>query len=204
MSLIDDYTNAAQRGDIATCERIATTLDSEDAARHARLDLPTALLSAALWYGSAGIAIFPLEPRGKRPITRNGFKDATTDPATITAWWEQTPDANIGAPTGTHRLGKVTFDVVDVDGYEGIHSMWLTPERYVDHLHIIGHATTSRPGGHHLFVPPRGLGNKTALYPGVDFRGAGGYVVMPPSVGATGRRYAWLRPLDLTATQATA
>jgi hypothetical protein len=38
-------------------------------------DLP----SAARWYAQHGISIFPCEPRGKVPLTRHGFKDATTD-----------------------------------------------------------------------------------------------------------------------------
>src|SRR5262249_59406938 len=45
-------------------------------------------------------------------------------------------------------------------------------------------------------VPTRG-----GLFPGVDLKGAGGFVVAPPSLHASGARYAWVRgrsPDDLS------
>jgi hypothetical protein len=45
----------------------------------------------------------------KKPLTAHGFKDASTDPATIAAWWQQWPDALVGVPTGDR------FVVLDVD-----------------------------------------------------------------------------------------
>jgi hypothetical protein len=44
-------------------------------------------------------------------------------------------------------------------------------------------------------VPPAGRGNGVKILPGVDYRGAGGYVVLPPSRGYNGRLYRWLTPL---------
>jgi len=46
---------------------------------------------------------------GKHPRTRRGFKDATTDAATIRAWWRKWRSANIGIRTG----GDIV--VLDVD-----------------------------------------------------------------------------------------
>ena len=37
------------------------------------------------------------------------------------------------------------------------------------------------------------LGNKVGLRPGLDIRAEGGYIVAPPSIHASGDRYAWLR-----------
>jgi hypothetical protein len=51
---------------------------------------------------------------GKRPLTRRGFLDATSDPEQVAAWWSRTPDANIGIPTGA-ASGVVVVDV-DVHG----------------------------------------------------------------------------------------
>jgi hypothetical protein len=40
-------------------------------------------VEAALTYAAAGIPVFPCNPKNKRPLTRHGFKDATTDPNKI-------------------------------------------------------------------------------------------------------------------------
>ncbi len=159
---------------------------------------PDALRLSAIHYARSGIAVFPLKPADKVPATRNGFKDATTDAAQVERWWTDMPQANIGAPTG-HR-----FDVIDVDGFEGIVSML---EKYPSlnniGIPLLGRATTPRGGGHHLFVPPMpGRRNGAKLLPGVDCRALGGYVVLPPSRGANGRLYRWLHALSIGKTQA--
>ena len=58
------------------------------------------MLDAALEYASQGFHIFPLIPGEKSPLTKNGFKDATTDPEQIRRWWSEHPDANLGLATG--------------------------------------------------------------------------------------------------------
>lgn len=58
------------------------------------------LFKAALSYARRGIPVFPCEPGGKRPLTYNGFWDATTDIGRVKAWWSRWPDANVGVPTG--------------------------------------------------------------------------------------------------------
>jgi hypothetical protein len=52
-------------------------------------------------------------------------------------------------------------------------------------------------GGRHLYVAPSGDGNAANFRPGLDYRGAGGYVVAPPSIGPNGKRYDWITPLAL-------
>ncbi len=81
-------------------------------------------LEAALAYAREGIRVFPLQgivddcctcgvddcdSAGKHPLTRSGFKDATTDEEQIEKWWKRHPDANVGAVPGP------AFVVVDVD-----------------------------------------------------------------------------------------
>jgi hypothetical protein len=44
--------------------------------------VPT-LLKAALTYARRGIPVFPCQPGGKKPLTYNGFWEATTDPQRI-------------------------------------------------------------------------------------------------------------------------
>lgn len=131
------------------------------------------LLEAALWYGCQGIAVFPLRPNDKRPATTRGFHDASTDIAVIGAWWAACPEYNIGLPTGG------TFDVIDVDPPVGpdslaeLESAGLVPE-------VIARVAT--PRGEHVYIRATGDGCTTALRPGVDYRGRGGYVVGAPSV----------------------
>jgi hypothetical protein len=169
--------------DLDGINRLSILLDAEDAAEQARLTAPGALIAAALWYAEQGIPVFPLQPRQKRPMPGSrGFKDATVNVEQVRSWWDAVPDANIGTPTG------LAFDVIDVDGPVGVVTLltelWGTP----------------RPGGQHIYVPPAGVGNRAAVYPGIDYRGAGGYVVIPPSVTddhGPGVRYHWLQPLGL-------
>lgn len=155
---------------------------------------PTATLhAAALWYASQGLHVFRLTPGTKIPFRgTGGFKDATTDPDQITTWWTTDPDANIGIATG-HLI-----DVIDIDGPTGVRT-WI--ELYDDLPGVLGKVSTPRPGGTHLYVtaiPSRG--NKAGLFPGIDYRGTGGYVVAPPSKITTGEHpgaYSWYCPLKI-------
>src|SRR5262249_43092946 len=58
------------------------------------------VFDAALDYARCGIPVFPCSPIDKKPLTANGFKDATRDETQILGWWQQYPNAMIGAPTG--------------------------------------------------------------------------------------------------------
>ena len=87
------------------------------------------LLEAAVAYAAAGIPVFRFTPRervcscgdpscdavAKHLRTANGLKDATADVQKVAAWWERSPDANIGIPTG-EPSGYV---VLDVDPHHG-------------------------------------------------------------------------------------
>lgn len=179
--------DALAAGDQDEVTRIEAEVDRLDAARLARLTAPDALTNAARWYASNGIAVFPLKTGEKRPGTAHGFKDATTDLTTITTWWADTPQANIGLPTG------LRFDVVDIDPPDGFTSLGeLKAEGLIPEP--LAYAHTPR-GGMHIYVPPSGMGNGAGVLPGIDLRGQGGYVVAPPSRTDTGM-WIWSTPLD--------
>jgi len=57
-----------------------------------RKDIEAAGLS---YIPGAKIPFVPCKPGSKEPATRHGFKDATTDPSQIRAWWTQNPDCNL-------------------------------------------------------------------------------------------------------------
>ena len=154
----------------------------------------------ARWYAAHGFPVFPLhsatggacscgDPEcqnpGKHPRTEHGFKDATTDPEIIAAWWERWPDANIGIPTGAPS-GLLVVDCDPRNGGPADRSEII--ERFGP-IPDTAEAETGGGGRHYFF---RGGGPvPKQLAPGSDLKGDGGYVVVPPSVHASGKRYRW-------------
>ena len=147
---------------------------------------------AAVEYIKMGLAVFPLEERGKKPKTRNGCKDATKDAAQIKAWWQQWPNANIGIATGKVSGGIFVIDLdVDEDkGIDGYHELknWQRDNGCFPDSWI---AMTGRGGYHLYFKADNEIRNRAGIIDGVDVRGDGGYVVAPPSIHSNGNRYEW-------------
>lgn len=169
-----DYVRAVEGGaDEDELRRLEEQLDSID-------DQPPQLLAAALLYAAWGWPVFPCRPGLKRPATEHGLKEATTDTEQIEDWWQRWPNANVAAATG-HE-----FDVIDIDpdGISWWHGMLLRGEQAGESPlpDIHGKASTPRIGGMHLYVEPSGKGNLAGFANGVDYRGLGGYVLVPPSV----------------------
>jgi hypothetical protein len=144
-------------------------------------------LTAALRLATAGVRVFPVTPGGKTPIGRlvpNGFKDATTDEAKIRDWWRVVPIANIGVPTGATTV--VDLDVKnEADGI----AEW---ETLTGSCHVPETRSVRTPsGGRHLyFSVPDGVtvrNSTSKLAGGIDIRGEGGYVLVPPSSTRVGR-----------------
>lgn len=125
---------------------------------------------------------------GKHPLTRNGVKDAQTSPSFIDHWWRQYPKANIGVATG------FDFDVIDIDGPEGA-SAYAELCGEFGTPYWIAMARTGRQGGGHVYTRTGGMTNWTGGFAGMpphlDCKGVGGYVVAPPSLHWSGRRYEW-------------
>jgi hypothetical protein len=158
------------------------------------------LADAAARYARHGWPVFPVHTpdglqcscgrrdcpsTGKHPRTRQGLGDATDDQATLERWWRQCPTANIGVLTG-----RATFVVLDVDGDDGADSLHDLEHEY-GQLPCTTTITTPRGGQHYYFASPRHEVRTTAgvLAPGLDIRGDRGYVLAPPSIGPSGRRY---------------
>ena len=74
---------------------------------------PTIADYAASYVRQFGMAIVPLPPRTKRPLTENWGNDVITDPDQARAYYEKHPDWNMGAALGPSRL--CSFDVDDID-----------------------------------------------------------------------------------------
>jgi hypothetical protein len=157
-----------------------------------------ALLGAALAYARRGVPVFPCEPGGKRPLTYNGFWDATTDQRRIRGWWGRWPAANVGVPTGR----RSDLLVLDVDARGGGFESLATLERENGSLPETARARTGGGGVHVFFRYPAEETVRSSagtLGPGLDVRGEGGYVVVPPS--RTQSAYEWIDrspPADAT------
>jgi Bifunctional DNA primase/polymerase, N-terminal len=139
------------------------------------------MLATALDYAAQGWSVFPCRPGTKEPATRRGFKDATTNPATIRRLWLANPDYNIGIATGVVSgiwVLDVDGDVVAAEARHGPLPSTLT-------------SITGR--GRHLWfrcdIPIQCSAGRVG--DGLDVRGDGGYVLAPPSVHPDGPVYSW-------------
>jgi hypothetical protein len=142
-------------------------------------------MTAALWYARHGWPVHPLRPRAKTPLLAGWTDRATTDHATIRRWWTGWPDAGVGIATGA---GSGLL-VLDLDGPEALdHLPGALPEA----------PTVATARGCHVYMAfPDGdmPTTKAALWPGVDTRGRGGFIIAPPSVHPSGHVYQWtVRP----------
>lgn len=158
------------------------------------------LLEWTLFYARMGIQVFPLRPKSKLPLIPadeggHGHLDATTSEDQIRYWWGLEPNANIGAAMGMES----GFVVLDVDMYKpGVEDV------YEDMVHQLGGlpetwTVLTGGGGMQQFfsvTEHQELRCRNGFLLGHDFKGDGGYVVLPPSIHPFGRRYEWEASLN--------
>jgi len=129
--------------------------------------------------------VFPVK-QDKTPYTKHGFKDATTDEATIRKWWGAHPRAGIARPTGDG------FFVLDVDEADALKEL---VEKYGPLPPTI-EVVTPRGGLHLYFLSESPVASRVGCpVKGLDVRGMGGYVVLPPSRTKDGF-YEWRTAAD--------
>ena len=159
---------------------------------------------AALALARRGLAVFPLKPRDKIPLSLHGCKDATCSPERIEEWWKQWPDANIRVATGSAS----SVWVLDIDGMPDELSLRKIENSHGAKLPDTVEAITGG-GGRHLYFSlpdfedaPAIRNSVKTLGQGIDVRGEGGYVVAPPSTHKNGRKYVWSADSDSECAQA--
>lgn len=171
-------------------------------------DLPVArtLGEHAHCYAAAGLDVFPVNPRDKTPLVSQ--YQATTDPDTISAWWQRWPDALIG-----HRISPDVV-ILDIDPRHGGDSTWRAlldafPARPVTRWHRSGRGDG---GGHTWWLRPADKTTITKLDDWARQHGTGHtvpgtnrwisgidvlhhrhrYTILPPSPHPdTGQPYTW-------------
>jgi hypothetical protein len=154
----------------------------------------------ALRYAELGIRVFPLAWYGHEdkvagtPLAKWGTH-ATTDTAQIRRWWRKWPNAGIGLACGDELgPGRYLF-VLDLDRHDpnedGIEAL---AELEAEHgpLPDGPRVLTAGDGNHIYLTAPYPITNSTGSLPkGIDVRGVGGYVVLPPSSHKSGGRHQW-------------
>ena len=137
----------------------------------------------ALAYVERGWKVFPAAPIGEGIKKKDGkepygegptFQQASSDPAQITKWWTNWPNANIGlalAPSGLVALDADIYN--NPDGWKHFQEQHDIPPTYVQR--------TAGGGEHHVFKAEPGVTypGKLATLPGeIKFNG---YILLSPS-----------------------
>ena len=163
--------------------------------------MTSARLRQALDYAARGWPVFPCNAGQKTPATAHGHRDATTDPAQITAWFSRNPHWNLAIATGAPGP-----DVLDVDqhgpagnGYaafttltkagllDGAAAYVRTPSGGL-HAYFRGSDSAQRPPAR----PPPGLPLPRRLRPGPALPGR--RQALPPHPHAWTPTAAWTGP----------
>jgi hypothetical protein len=150
----------------------------------------TRVLEAGLALIARDIPVFLCARNSKVPATEHGFQCATLDPEVFAAEVRRVPGGNLAIPTGPAS----GFDVLDVD-HRADGSGWSTwrllqAEGYLpEPLAIV----RTPSGGGHFYYAASGRNSGRLPKHKLDFKAAGGYVLVPPSV--VGAAYEWVKPL---------
>ena len=142
------------------------------------------MLAHALRYAAMGWPVLPIH--GKKAFTEHGYKDATTDEKQIRHWFQNNTSNNIG-------IHCLHFWVLDIDPPKGGDESLEELESKHGKLDTLTQITGSG-GRHYLFQNPNFEVQLSAskVAPGIDVRGATGYIVAAPSIHPdTGKPYFW-------------
>jgi putative DNA primase/helicase len=158
-------------------------------------------LAAALDYAKRGWHVFPChsinktghctckdgpkcEHPGKHPLVAGGFHAATTDPNKIRSWWGKWPWANVAIATGKVS-GLVVLDIDPRNGGD--------LDKLPGNLPLTPTVETGGGGLHYYFQYPedQDILSIQSLFPGVDVKADGGYVIAPPSRHISSEHYSY-------------
>lgn len=182
-----------------------------------------AMIDWAFYYLNLGFTIFPLKPKTKdefypypefmNPDTGSIFSwktQASRDPYRIYQFWNEIPDASIGAVTGelsgiyvldldrehTNHDDVTNMDYLVTDGWDRLHQWERETGMHLQDTWM----DISGSGGNRLYYradpsrfinSPSGTADIFNDSSGCDTRGNGRFVVLPPSLHPSGNRYEW-------------
>lgn len=147
------------------------------------------IAESALEYVDSGWSVLPVKPEEKRPYMTNWlqYTRVRATRGTVDSWFANLTGAGIGAVTG--RISNMV--VLDVEG-------WCpTPIEEILKQYPTQMVARSGGGGWHLFYSyPQNVGrvaNRVSVFQGADLRADGGFIVLPPTMHQSGRRYEWVK-----------
>ena len=167
--------------------------------KHLFVDLPQDARSAAVELASRGFAVFPCKAESspgrkdvKAPLTRHGFKDASSDAQVVAEMFDAaTPKALIGLPTGQIN-GVIVVDIESVEGH-GVDGCADAAAYETEGFYLPDTILTVRTwsGGYHLYYRCPHIERKSFKFKrkGIEVRGDGAYVICPPSRLVTGQKW---------------
>jgi hypothetical protein len=145
-------------------------------------------LEAALRYLARGWSVVPAAEGGKRPIVKwETYQDGLPSEAQVRGWFERWPSANVAVVTGAVS-GIVVLDVDPKHGGEESLARFAARGGLPETIEA-----ETGGGGRHIYFKHPGfeVRNRTGLAPGLDLRGDGGVIIVPPSIHPSGRPYRW-------------
>lgn len=140
--------------------------------------------------------LIPIARATKRPLTRNGEKNASNDPMQLAAWRRQFPDCNWAVCTGPSGLLALDEDLYKIAFTEG------ALEKAIDlpELPQTVEWKSARGGRIRIFLRPEGetITSRNGALPAIDVKASTGFVLCPPSKNAAGQAYEWVnRPSEV-------
>lgn len=140
-------------------------------------------------YVDSGWSILPVKPDEKRPYMANWLQYTRTRATKdmVNNWFASLSGAGVGVVTG--RISNMV--VLDVESWCPVPVDELL-KKYPTQM-----IARSGGGGYHLFYQyPQNVGkvaNRVGIFEGADLRADGGFLVLPPTMHQSGRRYEWVK-----------
>lgn len=120
-------------------------------------------LPLALAYLQRGYSVIPVGPNKRPLIPWKEFQSRLATPEELVGWWTTNPEAQIGIITG--KVSNLTVIDVEAEGDFGV----VTEPTYT--------VETGGKGRHYYFKYEPEFRNAVRIFPAVDVRSEGGYVV---------------------------
>lgn len=139
-------------------------------------------------YVDRGWSVLPVRPEEKRPFMTNWlqYTHSRASKETITSWFTNLSGAGVGIVTGKVS-NVIVLDVESTCPYPIEDILKKYPTQLI---------SRSGSGGYHLFyqyptnVPK--VANRVRIFDGADLRADGGFIVLPPTIHSSGKRYEWV------------